>query len=45
MTLKGASRYLEPYKPNKKGGRVTNRVDESDYFDAILRKAPDTKHG
>lgn len=46
VNLKGAARWMEPYKPQgKKGGRIINRVDESNYFDAILRKAPDTKHG
>ena len=39
--MKGAAQYLQPYKPKaKEGQRISNRVDESDYFDAIIRQAP-----
>jgi len=39
ITIKNASRYLQ-YKPPQKDGVRSNRVDESKYFNAIAKKAP-----
>ena len=39
LTIKNASRYLQ-YKPPKKKGIVSNKVDESKYFEAIAKQAP-----
>lgn len=45
ITIKNAAQYLAYKPPANKKGRQSNRVDESKYFEAIARQAPDVTKG